>query len=49
MADELENPSKGPRAELPPAPSDELVERVARALGAPIPAKSDERSPAEVE
>ena len=31
-----------PNAELPEAPRDEDVERAARALDAPIPAKSDE-------
>ncbi len=38
-----------PGAELPPPPSDEEVARVAAALGAPIPAKSDEKPPAQVE
>ena len=38
-----------PGANLPEAPSDEEVERAARALGAPIPAKSDEMREAEVE
>jgi hypothetical protein len=35
--------------DLPPAPSDEDVERAARALGAPIHAKRDEMREAEVE
>ena len=38
-----------PGADLPAAPSDEEVERAARALGAPIPAKSDDTAPAQVE
>ena len=29
-------PAPGPRLNLPPAPSDEEVERIARKLGAPI-------------
>ena len=57
MADDREKLSNGP--DLPPPPSDELVARVARALGAPIfnwretadsdAAKSDEARQAEVE
>ena len=35
--------------DLPPAPSDEEVERAARALGAPIMVKRDEMREAEVE
>ena len=41
--------ARAPGAELPEPPSDEDVERAARALGAPIPAKSDEPARAEVE
>jgi hypothetical protein len=38
-----------PGADLPEQPSDEEVERVARALDAPIPGKSDDTHQAEVE